>query len=371
MKSGEEKSVQDSESSLGTLQEVMPESAQKFLIIRLSSIGDIVHALPAVSALGRALPGAEIHWVVESRHAPLLDGNRYVHRVISLDTLLWRKKLASGATLATIWRTIGDLRRERYDAAIDFQGLYKSALIGWLTGAQERIGFVEARLREPAAGVFYSKRVSAPGREHVVDLNFALLEPWGVPNTSRADWEFPLPRNRDDDEFVSQALAERGIKDFIIINSGGGWQSKCWPPENYADLIRLCSSEFGGDFLLTGSHAEEPLIERIVQESEISRARYFPSTLTQFISLARRARLLVGGDTGPLHVAAALRTPVVAIFGPTSPARNGPFSLQDITLWNMGSIDYTRRAVAAGYIQGISVEAVAAAVRRRLESAHG
>jgi lipopolysaccharide heptosyltransferase I len=349
----------------------MPESAQKFLIIRLSSIGDIVHALPAVSALGRALPGAEIHWVVDSRHAPLLDGNRYVRRVIPLDTRAWRENLASRATLAAIWQTIGNLRYEHYDAAIDFQGLYKSALIGWLSGARERIGFAEARLREPAAGIFYSKRISARGREHVVDLNIALLEPWGVPNTSRADWEFPLPSSRDDEGFVSRALVERGIKDFIIINPGGGWQSKCWPPENYASLIRQYSPEFSGDFLLTGSSAEEPLIERIVHESGVPGARYFPSTLTQFIPLARRARLLVGGDTGPLHLAAALRTPVVAIFGPTNPGRNGPFSPQDITLWNMGPVDYTRRAVDAGYIQGISVESVAAAIRRRLESVHG
>lgn len=349
----------------------MPEPAQRFLIIRLSSIGDIVHALPAVSALGRALPLAEIHWVVESRHACLLESNPFVHRVIPLDTHSWRKNLSSPTTVANIVREIRSLRGEHYDTAIDFQGLYKSALIGWLSGARERVGFTETRLREPLAGVFYTQRISARNVEHVIDLNFALLEPFGVSRQEKSAWEFPLPAAPKDEEFVSRALGAFGIEDFIILNPGGGWQSKCWAPENYASLIRIFSSEFSGDFILTGSPAEESLIEQIIRDSGVARARYFPSTLTQFIALARRARLLVAGDTGPLHIAAALRTPVVAIFGPTNPARNGPFSPRDMVLWKRGPIDYTRRAVDAGYIAGISVEAVVAAGRERLKNVHG
>lgn len=344
----------------------MPESFRKFLIIRLSSIGDIVHALPAVSALGRALPRAEINWVVEAWHAPLLKGNPYVHRVITINTLAWRKNLFARATLSAIRREVRQLRAERYDAAIDFQGLYKSALIGWLSGARERIGFAEARLREPAAGFFYSKRVSARGLHHVIELNFALLEPLGVFPGRSADWEFPLPSSREDDEFVAQALEAQGTKDFLILNPGGGWQGKCWSPENYAELIRTCAAEFGCDYLLTGSPSEEPLIRRSIEQSGVARARYFPSTVTQFIALARRAKLVVAGDTGPLHLATAVRTPVIAIFGPTDPARNGPFSPEDVTLWNRGPVDYTRRAVNAGYLPGVSVESVVEAVRRRL-----
>ena len=349
----------------------MPDLPQKFLIIRLSSIGDIVHALPAVSALGRAFPHAEIDWVVESRHARLLEGNPFVRRVIPFDTLAWRKRLLSRPTWADIRHGIKTLRRERYEAAIDFQGLYKSALMGWLSSADERIGFAEARLREPAAAFFYTRRISACNVQHVIDLNLALLEPLGVTAPERNAWEFPLPASIEDEEHVSRTLAAFGAKDFILLNPGGGWQSKCWPPDNFANLMRRYASEFDGDFLLTGSPAEESLIERIIRGSGVTRARYFPSTLTQFIALARRARLLVAGDTGPLHIAAAVRTPVVAIFGPTDPVRNGPFSPRDLVLWNQGPIDYTRRAVNAGYISEISVEAVAAAVRTRLKSVHG
>lgn len=349
----------------------MPEALQKFLIIRLSSIGDIVHALPAVSALGEARPQAEIHWVVETRHARLLEENRFVHRVIPLDTLAWRKKLTSRATLAAIRRGIGGLREARYDAAIDFQGLYKSALIARLSHARERVGFAGPRLREPAAGVLYTRQVSGRGFEHVIDLNLALVEHLGVPHAERANWKFPLPSCPQDDEYVIRELAGQGTENFAIINPGGGWQSKCWSPENYSNLIRLLAPEFPGDFLLTSSPDERPVIEQIVRDSGAARARYFPSTLTQFISLARRARVFVGCDTGPLHLAAAVRTPVVAIYGPTDPARNGPFSPDDITLWNRGPIDYTRRAAGAGYIPGISVKAVAEAIRRRLARTNG
>ncbi len=348
----------------------MSDPARKFLIIRLSSLGDIVHALPAVSTLGRTYPQAEIHWIVEARHAGLLQGNPYIHRVISIDTFKWRKRLASFATLGEIRREVRQLHENHYDEAIDFQGLYKSALIGWLSRARERIGFAESRLREPAAAHFYSERVSARAVEHIIDLNFALLETLGVQRPDRADWEFPLPSSREDVAYVEKALAASGTKDFMILNPGGGWQSKCWPPENFAELIRSCSRDLDVNFLLTGSPAEEPIIQRITQQAGVARARYFPSTVNQFIALARRARLMVGGDTGPMHLAAAVRTPIVALFGPTDPARNGPFSPEDITLWNGSRIDYTRRAAKAGYLEGISPATVAAAIRRRLGLKH-
>jgi len=349
----------------------MLESAQKFLIIRLSSIGDIVHALPAVAALGEAYPRAEIHWVIEARYSQLLEKNPFVHRLIALDTLGWRKALTAPPTWKAIRRGLGLLRETLYDAAIDFQGLYKSAFIAWLSRARERVGFAEARLREPVAAVFYTARVSARERAHVVELNLALAEHLGAPHLDRGQWQFPLPRSDADEAYVRSQLAAHEAQDFIVLNPGGGWQSKCWAPENYARLIQMYSAEFPGMFFLTGSPAEEPLIAHIIQDSKTQRARYFPSTITQFIALVRRGRLFVGGDTGPLHLAAAVGTPIVALYGPTDPARNGPFSPLDIALWNRGPIDYTRRAVDAGYITGMTVESVVAAIRRRLARTHG
>ena len=341
----------------------MPESGHSFLVVRLSSIGDIVHALPAVAALGETYPQAKIHWVVEKGYAGLLEGNPYVHRILKLDTLGWRKRLTSGVTLEEIGRGILALREVPFDAAIDFQGLWKSATIAWLSRSRERLGFAEYWLREPGAAVLYTDKLSPHGRRHVIEMNLALVERLGA-RTER--WQFPLPRSEQADRDVAERLAEIGAKEFMIVNPGGGWMAKRWAPENYAELIRRVARVFPGKILLTGAPDETLVIKEILQQAATDRACYFPSTLMQFMALARRARLFVGGDTGPLHLAAAVGTPVVAIYGPTDPARNGPFSPLDIALSNRGPIDHTRRASHPQYLPGIAVEAVFAAVCERL-----
>jgi len=345
----------------------MPELTAHFLVVRLSSIGDIMHALPAVAALGQTYPEAEIHWAIERRYAPLLDGNPYVHRVLTLDTLGWRGKMASGGTLEEVVRGILAVREVAYAAAIDFQGLWKSAVIAWLSRSQERLGFAEYWLREPSAGVLYTERVSPGGRRHVIEMNMALVERLGA---RMERWQFPLPRTAEDDSYVERQLAALGAQEFILINPGGGWKSKCWAPENYAELIRHLEPKLPVKILFTGSREEEELISEILNCAGVKQACYFPSTLVQFIALARRARLFVGGDTGPLHLAAAAGTPIVAIYGPTDPARNGPFSAADIALSNRGPIDYTRRTPNPTYLPGVSVESVLAAVGERLARAY-
>jgi lipopolysaccharide heptosyltransferase I len=346
----------------------MSDSPQRFLIVRLSSIGDIVHALPAVAALGEGFPQSEIHWVVESRYALLLEGNPYLHRVVELDTLGWRRRLTTGATLREIGRGLWALRAPRYDAAIDFQGLWKSAVVAWLSRARERIGFAKPWLREPSAAVLYTQRISPGERKHVIEMNLALVEQLGA---HAPRWQFPLPRTAADDACVETQLAALNVKDFIIINPGGGWRSKCWPPESYAQLVRRLEAALPEQILLTGSAGEENLIATILQRARSRRARYLPTRLVQFIALARRARLFIGGDTGPLHLAAAVGTPIVGIFGPTDPVRNGPFAADDIALSNLAPIDHTRREAHPTYLAGISVESVLAAVEKRLARAHG
>ena len=346
----------------------------RFLIVRLSSIGDVVHALPAVAALGEAFPQAEICWAIEKRHAVLLDGNPFVHRVISLDTLGWRSRFASGDTLEEVARSIHALRELPFDAAIDFQGLIKSGFIAWISGSRERLGFAENWLREPAAGVFYTERVSPHGRRHVVEMNLALVERLGAPALSPPQWRFPLPCSSSDEQAVEERLAALGVKEFIIINPGGGWVSKRWSPQDYAELLRLIErrrAELGWRTLLTGSPNEEMLIREILEGAASKQAMYFASTLTQFIALARRARLFVGGDTGPLHLAAAVGTPIVALYGPTDWVRNGPFCPADITLSNTAPIDHTRRARNPAYLSGIAVQSVLTAIFHRLGKADG
>jgi lipopolysaccharide heptosyltransferase I len=346
----------------------MPDVPQRFLVIRLSSIGDIVHALPAVAVLGETFARAEIYWVVERRYACLLEGNPYVRRVLEVDTLGWRRRLRSAAAWEEIFRAVLALRDTTYDAAIDFQGLWKSAAIAWLSRSRERVGFAEYWLREPGAGVLYTERVSPYNRKHVIDMNLALVERLGA---RAGKWQFPLPRNPEGESYVQHELAALDAREFILVSPSGGWKAKCWAPENYAELLGGLGARLPRHkIFLTGAPGEETLIAEILARAKVPQARYFPSTLVQFIALAGRARLFVGGDSGPLHLAAAVGTPIVAIYGPTDPARNGPFAAADIALSNRGPINHTRRGSNLVYLQGISVESVITAVEQRLARDH-
>lgn len=353
----------------------MPESDQRFLVIRLSSIGDVVHALPAVAALGDWFPQAEIYWVIERRHAPLLSGNPYVRHVIKLDTLNWRKELLSPGTLEQMVGTGRALREVTFDAAIDFQGLLKSALLAWISRSRRRLGFAEYWLREPLAGIFYSDRVSPQGRRHVIHMNFSLVERLGVAPVPPERWKFPLPQNEADDRDVGNRLASLDAREFIVLHPGGGWKSKCWAPENYVELIRRLEKEISEKIILTGSPEEEPLIHDILRSAGSPRASYFPSTILQLIALARRARLFAGGDTGPVHLAEAAGAPVVEIFNAGEPVntteRNGPFRPQDIAVANRNGDPQRPRSKSSDYLWDVSVGAVLAAIRERLTRAHG
>jgi len=347
----------------------------RILVIRLSSIGDIVHALPAVAALGESLPEAEIGWAVERRFSELLAGNPFVSRVLPIDTLGWCARWWSAASPEDVVGGLAALRRFRPDAAIDFQGLVKSAALGWLSRAPRRIGFAGRWRRERPAGMLYTQRVEAPGREHVVEENLALAERLGARPVARERWQFPLPGDREAESEIERRLDELRAESFIVINPGGGWTSKRWPPRQYAALARALAEDH--TVLVTGSPGEAPWIREIVDSAAGGHAVYFPSTLLEFIALVRRARMLVGGDTGPLHIAAAAGTPVVAIYGPTNPRRNGPFAPGDIILTNHTDSESRRthwnrmQARRPGYLEGVPTEDVLAAVRRRLAAADG
>jgi lipopolysaccharide heptosyltransferase I len=351
----------------------------QILVVRLSSIGDIVHALPAVAALGQRWPEAEISWAIEDRYAELLLDNPFVKRVIGLDTLGWRKGRSFTRAWQELARAVNELRLRRPEIAIDFQGLMKSAAIARLSRAPRRIGFAEPWVRESLAGLFYTEAVRAGGRQHVVDENLALVESLGVPPVPRRCWQFPLPHSTAVETQVDTRLAALGVREFIVINPGGGWMNKRWAPEQYSILIREFGRRHRYHVLVTGSAAEEAMIGSILKTAQSSRSFHFPSTLMEFIVLARRARLLVGGDTGPLHLAAGVGTPIVAIYGPTNPERNGPFAPEDITLWNENAASDHRgyahwgsgHARSQSYLEGISVERVLTAVLDRLASAHG
>jgi lipopolysaccharide heptosyltransferase I len=350
----------------------MPDSRQRFLVVRLSSIGDIVHTLPAVAALGRAHPQAEIHWVVEERFSDLLRGNPFVSRVIKLDTLGWRKNPTSGSTISEIMQSFEAIREYPYDAAIDFQGLMKSAIFARLSHSRQRIGLARGWLREPLASLLYTQRVSPKNCTHIIQINLSLVEPLGA---KASEWEFPLPDQPADREAVRAELQRLGTKEFIIVNPGGGWKSKRWSPANYAGLIAALAGQMPFDFLVTGSPKEENVAREIITGAGVPQAKWFPSSLVQFIALSREAKLLIGGDTGPLHLAAAVGTPIVALFNAAdsrnTPQRNGPFNPADIILCGPRQAKPARHDKDLNYLEGVSVESVVKAARQRLGTANG
>ncbi len=307
------------------------ETPRRILIIKLGSIGDVVHTLPSLAALKEAFPRAEVDWLVERKCSVILRGNSWLSEIIEVDTQRWRRDW-SPATIREIARIISNLRAQRYDVALDFQGLWKSAIFGYLAASSRLIGFDKASLKEPGCRMFYDMRiVPAPEARHVIDICKQLLSAVGI--TSGAH-HFELQVLPDDERYIEQQLTSRGIGDFIVVNPGGGWETKNWDPANYALLHDRLLAATGLPTVLTWGPGEEPLVDGILQSCAGALPITFATSLPQLIALLKRAKLFVGGDTGPLHLAAACRTPIVGIFGPTNPARNGPFCSQDIVVFH-------------------------------------
>jgi lipopolysaccharide heptosyltransferase I len=305
------------------------ESPRRILIIKLGSIGDVVHTVPALADLKRSFPEAEIDWLVESKARVLLDGNPWLHEVVEIDTHRWRRSW-SATTLSDMRRIVSKLRRRQYDVAIDFQGLWKSAVLGKVSGARKLVGFDRTTLKEPGCRMFYDEQIKpAAAVRHVIDIYKELLRSLGAtPGPHR----FHLSVPEEDQQYIAQQLSSRRLVDFVVLNPGGGWDTKNWAAENYAHLHDRLFQSTGLPSILTWGPGEEPLVDRILAACVETPPVTFPTSLTQLIALLKRAKLFVGGDTGPLHLAAACGTPIVGIFGPTDPQRNGPFSDEDIVI---------------------------------------
>jgi lipopolysaccharide heptosyltransferase I len=329
-------------------------SHHRFLLVRLSSLGDVVHALPAASALRDAFPQARIDWVIDARWQRLLEGNPDINEVIAYD----RKQAGSLSS------SIRKLRAAQYTCAIDFQGLYKSASLAFASGAPRRIGFQSSYAREGLVAVLYTDRVNPLG-PHKVDHNRTLVERAGA---QLGQPRFPLAILPEDDAIVTRELKNLSITDFYILNPGGGWLSKCWPAERYGELHRKLAERHGWRGIVTVGPGEENLARDLIRGAGDSAPISIPLALGPLMALLRRAKFMVSADTGPLHLASALGIPVVGLFGPTDPTRNGPFSPNDISVRNPrhSITTYARGASYSPAMLSITVDQVADAVERRM-----
>ena len=279
-------------------------------------MGDIIHSLPVLATLKENFPEWEIDWLIEKRWRELLEGNRYLSRIVEVDTLKWRKHPLSPDIWNSLRETVATLKDRRYDCAMDLQGAVKSAVACAFAGASEVIGFEKPWLKEPACAVLYTRRVSAAA-VHVVDANLALASALGATSTVI---QFPLPEG--DTSSLPPELPQDGL---AVLNPGAGWRSKCWPPENYAVLSDALQEEFSLPVVLNVGPGEESLAREVQNACRLANPQLYFGNLTGLIGLLRRSRLMVGPDTGPLHLAAALGVPTVGLYGPTDPGRNGPY----------------------------------------------
>jgi lipopolysaccharide heptosyltransferase I len=297
------------------------------LIVKLSAIGDVVHALPAAAAVKREAPDARITWVVERAAAPILRGSPVIDRLVEIDTRTWRRRLLGRETRRALVARLSALREEPADVALDMQGLLKSGLAAFASGAPRRVGFATEALREPASRAFLTEQAPVDDAGHVIEKNLALVRHLGF--STAGDYEFPISVPDD----VRRALEARLPDEaFAILNPGGGWETKLWPAERFGALAEAIGERHGLVSLVTYGPGEEELARRVAAASPSGAARPFACSLVELVELARRSRLFVGGDTGPLHLAAAAGAPIVGIYGPTSPLRNGPFDPRDRTV---------------------------------------
>jgi heptosyltransferase-1 len=270
---------------------------KELLVIRLSAFGDVIHTIPAVVALRDALPQIEIAWAVEPAYAQLVELVAGVN-VIRVSLKKW--------SLARIRDAARSVRG--FDDAIDFQGLIKSALIAHASGARRRFGFAKDVIREKPAAWFLNRPVAIDRTRHVVEWNLALARAL-APAVARVP-EVDFSPFADDASGKLSVFANR-----IVFLPGAGRPEKQWPAERFAELAH----RLGGDVLVACGPGEEPLGRAIGAELAP------PTTFRELAFLLRGARLVIGGDTGPLHLAAALGVPVAGLYGPTDPARNGPY----------------------------------------------
>lgn len=344
----------------------------RLLIVRLSAMGDVIHTLPAAQALRDAFPKAMIGWLIEERWADLLcapgtprRGPRSAARVLAdwvhtVNLSGWRNSLFTIPTLQQAAKVWNDVRSVHYDVAIDLQGAIRSAVVARWSGA--RVVYGAAEPRESPASLWYTRRVVTRG-VHVIEQNLSMAEV--VARKKVAVPRPELPRDQDSEQRIDQRLAEAGIRDFAILNPGAGWGAKRWPAERYGQVARALG-KFGMQSILNCGPGEEHLACEAEAASE-GAAKAIPSSVSELIALTRRARLFVGGDTGPLHLAAALHVPVVAIFGPTNPARNGPYGTRSVVLRNPESVtSHVRRAQPEQGLLEIGVDAVVDAARQLL-----
>jgi len=337
----------------------------RFLIFRLSSLGDIIHTLPAFAALRSAHLDSHITWVVEENGKEILDLVPGLDRIVVVQAKQW--KWHTQGFRREVSRLLDEIR-DREQVAIDFQGLLKSGLLTWLSRARQRVGFHRADLREPLASIFYTQHPDRfPEDQHVIFKNLNLLNCLGIREDRLV---FPLELPDALQVYVLeklQSLGFNGRAKLVVVNVGAAWDTKRWTSGKWTAVIQELKSLDIFPVLLWGTETEKKLAEEISSGSGISMMPFLP--IKEVMALLKSADLLVSGDTFALQAACALSRPVVALFGPTDPKRNGPFREVDKTAFHPLDCSYCYRRACPDLkcMAALQPEEVARLCRERLE----
>jgi len=336
-----------------------PRVGPRFLLVRLGSLGDVIHAIPAAAALRAFSPDAQIDWLVDPHYAGVVRMVRSVDGTIPVDP-----RGPKGELLATIRA----LRARRYDAAFDVQGLIKSAVLTRLAGARRTFGLPRQHLRERLAGLFYTDAPDLGGAVHVVHKALTMIAAVGVePSPPAFPLDLPLSP-------PAAQVSTRHPGGFALLNPGGAWPNKQWPAERFGELARRIRAAHGLPSVVIWGPGEEAQAALAVAASQGAAELSPPTRIADLFALSKAARVVVSGDTGPLHIAGAVGAPLVALFGPTIAERNGPWVPADVVVARTAQCvclyqRYCRRG--APCIDEIGVDEVAAAVATRLGSSRG
>jgi len=338
-------------------------SEARFLVVRLGSLGDIVHTFPAVAGLRESFPNAEIVWLTHPRWKELVDSSELATDIWEIDTRSYR----------SLREIIGRTRKRHFTIAIDYQGLWKSAALPFFGDVSRRVGFSSQTIREFGVPILYTDRVRVT-KIHIADQNGELSLCAGARN-GVAPVALAVPSIQE--VFVLQLLRGFGIEKYIVLSPAGGWRSKCWPADRYGALCDKIRDTLGMRCVLNHGPGEEDLVSAVKAASGQADPIAYNGSLGQLMALLRNAVCIVGGDTGPLHLAVALGTPAITIFGPTDPARNGPYRMGnhpgnasplDTVLRSPHALTtYKRGEQPAPSILEIDVDTVFDAVRRQIE----
>jgi 3-deoxy-D-manno-octulosonic-acid transferase/heptosyltransferase-1 len=296
----------------------------KILIVKLSAVGDVIHTLPSLAALRRRFPRAHISWVVEEAASDLLRNHPCLDELIISGRKRWIKELKEGKyskVLKEAGRFISDLRSRRYDLVIDFHGLFKSAVLAWLSGASRRLGYDSM---QELSGLFYTEKIPEDLSRHAVDRYLDFPRHLGA-DVKQPEFflDISAPQHRHIDHLFEEFHLS-GQENLVAINTVALWDTKLWDDEKFARLGDRISRELKAAVVFTGSDPApmENILSRMTAPAFNFGGR---TSLRELAHLYQRARLLITTDSGPMHLAAAVGTPVVALFGPTDPARTGPY----------------------------------------------